>query len=104
MKTAIINLRGNVVTVVDNRKRFGLPPKEPDDSTRIIIVEEGEMVVGILVDGVAEVADLAESDIETAGKVNSLAPELLAFYSNLADAKLIHVSTDYVFAGDGHSS
>lgn len=46
--------------------------------------------------------DKAESDKETAAKVNSLAPELLAFYSNLADAKLIQVSTDYVFAGDAH--
>lgn len=46
--------------------------------------------------------DKAESDKETAAKVNSLAPELLAFYSNLAGAKLINVSTDYVFAGDAN--
>ena len=32
----IINLRGNVVTVIDSRKRFGLPDKEPDDATRIV--------------------------------------------------------------------
>ena len=51
----IINLRGNVVTVMDTRKRFGLMPTEPDDATRIVIIEADEQVVGILVDSVAEV-------------------------------------------------
>ena len=67
----IINLRGNVVTVIDSRKRFGLPEKEPDDSTRIVIIEAGEHVVGILVDSVAEVVDLRTSDIETAPNVGT---------------------------------
>ncbi|WP_319503154.1 sugar nucleotide-binding protein [uncultured Draconibacterium sp.] len=46
--------------------------------------------------------DKAESDYETAQKVNALAPKLLAKYSKAVGAKLIHVSTDYVFAGDAH--
>jgi purine-binding chemotaxis protein CheW len=67
----IINLRGNVVTVIDSRKRFGLPDKEPDDSTRIVIIEAGDNVVGILVDSVAEVVDLRGSEIETAPNVGT---------------------------------
>jgi purine-binding chemotaxis protein CheW len=67
----IINLRGNVVTVIDSRKRFGLPDKEPDDSTRIVIIEAGDHVVGILVDSVAEVVDLRASEIETAPNVGT---------------------------------
>ena len=67
----IINLRGNVVTVLDSRKRFGLSDKEADDSTRIVIIEAGEQVVGILVDSVAEVVDLRSSDIETAPNVGT---------------------------------
>ncbi|HYQ57928.1 MAG TPA: dTDP-4-dehydrorhamnose reductase, partial [Draconibacterium sp.] len=47
--------------------------------------------------------DKAESDFVTAQKVNALAPKLLAKYSNANGARLIHVSTDYVFAGDAHS-
>jgi dTDP-4-dehydrorhamnose reductase len=46
--------------------------------------------------------DKAESDFETAQKVNALAPKLLAKYSKTIGAKLIHVSTDYVFGGDAH--
>jgi purine-binding chemotaxis protein CheW len=34
----IINLRGNVVTVIDTRKCFALPVHEPDDATRIVII------------------------------------------------------------------
>jgi dTDP-4-dehydrorhamnose reductase len=44
--------------------------------------------------------DKAESDAETAEKVNSLAPKLLAKFSKIFDAKLIHISTDYVFDGE----
>ena len=60
----IINLRGNVVTVMDTRQRFALEQGEITDSTRIVIVETGEHTVGILVDSVAEVVYLKQSEIE----------------------------------------
>jgi len=60
----IINLRGNVVTVMDTRQRFGLVQGEVTDSTRIVIVETDQHVVGILVDSVAEVVYLRQSEIE----------------------------------------
>ncbi|MEW8173340.1 MAG: chemotaxis protein CheW, partial [Candidatus Thiodiazotropha endolucinida] len=62
----IINLRGNVVTVIDTRTRFGLPTKEVDDASRIIVIESEKQVVGILVDAVAEVVELRETDIDPA--------------------------------------
>lgn len=67
----IINLRGNVVTVVDTRKRFGLYAKELDDLSRIVIIEADELVVGILVDSVAEVVEIKNSEIETAPSVGN---------------------------------
>ena len=67
----IINLRGNVVTVIDTRRRFGLPPTESDDSSRIVILEVEGQVVGILVDSVAEVVDLPGSAIESAPNVGN---------------------------------
>lgn len=60
----IINLRGNVVTVLDARKRFNLNAKEADDATRIVIIEVNGQVIGMLVDSVAEVINLRSSDIE----------------------------------------
>lgn len=67
----IINLRGSVVTVIDTRSRFGLTPKESDDQTRIIIVEVNGNVIGMLVDSVAEVVYLHQSEIDTAPNVNN---------------------------------
>ncbi len=67
----IINLRGNVVTVIDTRQRFGLMPTEVTDNTRIVIIEADKQVVGILVDSVAEVVYLRQSEIETAPNVGN---------------------------------
>jgi purine-binding chemotaxis protein CheW len=67
----IINLRGNVVTVIDTRLRFGLPEQEADDATRIVIIEADNQVVGILVDSVAEVVDMRMSEIDTAPNVGN---------------------------------
>ena len=67
----IINLRGSVVTVIDTRSRFGLMPKETDDLSRIIIVEVNGNVIGMLVDSVAEVVYLHQSEIDTAPSVSS---------------------------------
>lgn len=67
----IINLRGNVVTVVDTRIRLGLKTSEVTDSTRIVIIEGSKHVVGILVDCVAEVVDLRASELESAPNVGN---------------------------------
>ena len=71
----IVNLRGNVVTVVDTRVRFGLMSKEPDEYTRIIIVEAQDVVIGLLVDAVAEVVEVPSKSIETSpSSVVKIAP------------------------------
>ena len=67
----IINLRGNVVTVIDTRSRFGLPSGETDDSSRIVIIESDQQVVGILVDSVAEVVELNQTEIDSAPNVGN---------------------------------
>ncbi len=67
----IINLRGNVVTVIDTRCRFGLMPSEVSDNSRIVIIEAEKQVIGILVDSVAEVVYLRASEIDVAPNVGT---------------------------------
>lgn len=67
----IINLRGNVVTVIDTRSRFGLPPSDISDNSRIVIIESDDQVVGIMVDSVAEVVYLRSSEIDSAPNVGT---------------------------------
>ena len=59
----VINLRGKVIPVVDLRTKFGLRRIEYNDQTCIIVVNVG-MIMGIIVDTVQEVHDIAQSDIE----------------------------------------
>ena len=60
----IINLRGNVVTVLDTRKLLDLATSDITDSSRIMIIESGKVTVGLLVDSVAEVVNIALADID----------------------------------------
>lgn len=64
----VINLRGKVIPVVDLRLKFGLPLQDYTARTCIIVVQvnsqPGPAFMGIIVDGVAEVLNVAPSDIE----------------------------------------
>jgi purine-binding chemotaxis protein CheW len=59
----ITNLRGEVIPVLDTRKRFDLETKPSDDRTRIVIVDLGGVRTGLVVDSVREVLNLAKKDI-----------------------------------------
>jgi purine-binding chemotaxis protein CheW len=59
----ITNLRGEVIPVLDTRKRFDLESKPSDDRTRIIIVDLGGVKTGLIVDSVREVLNLSRKDI-----------------------------------------
>ncbi|MBK8872068.1 MAG: chemotaxis protein CheW [Elusimicrobia bacterium] len=58
----VINLRGKIIPVVDLRLKLGLPPLE--GQTCIIVVRARGLEVGITVDQVSEVANIADKDIE----------------------------------------
>lgn len=67
----IINLRGDVVTVIDARRRMGLPEREPDDASRIVIIDIDNQNVGILVDAVAEVVHIPPESVDPAPAVGN---------------------------------
>ncbi len=60
----VINLRGKVIPIVDLRQRFGMPRKDHDKNTRIIVVELNGQVVGFVVDAVREVLRIPRSVTE----------------------------------------
>ncbi len=67
----IINLRGNVIPVMDLRKRFGLPEKEFDDEMRIIIVNYEDFQIGLIVDSSSETLQLSEERVDRAPNIKS---------------------------------
>lgn len=64
----VINLRGKVIPVVDLRLKFGMSEMETTDKTCVIVVQVarggGIVTMGIIVDEVSEVLDIAAEDIE----------------------------------------
>ena len=62
----VINLRGEIVPVIDLKKRFDLPHTETTENTRIIIVTVEDITVGMIVDPATEVIQLSKDDIEPA--------------------------------------
>ena len=67
----IINLRGDVVTVIDARRRMLLPERELDDASRIVIIDVDNQNVGILVDSVAEVVQISPDAVDPAPAVGN---------------------------------
>ncbi|GAA5141948.1 chemotaxis protein CheW [Thalassotalea piscium] len=97
----IINLRGNVVTVIDTRSRFGLESSEITDNTRIVIIESEKQVIGILVDSVAEVVYLKASEIDVAPNVgNEESAKFIQGVSNRDGELLILVDLNKLLSDD----
>ena len=60
----VINLRGQIMVVIDLAKKLGLPQKERDKNTRIIVIETSETMVGMIVDHSREVIRISEEQIQ----------------------------------------
>lgn len=73
----VINLRGEIIPVMSIRKRFELPEIEDTEETRIIVLRTDDIVIGIIVDAVAEVIRLTDDSIEN---VSSFSNDVLMEY------------------------
>ncbi|HZY98013.1 MAG TPA: chemotaxis protein CheW [Candidatus Baltobacteraceae bacterium] len=67
----VINLRGQLIPIIDLRTRFGMTRIDPTKGTRIVVTEIGSKRVGIVVDSVSEVLNIPTENVEDA-------PEMVA--------------------------
>ena len=67
----VINLRGKIIPVMDVRAKFKKEEKEYDDRTCIIVVEMGNICIGLIIDTVLEVVNIEESSISPLPKTSS---------------------------------
>ena len=95
----VINLRGKVIPVVDLRRRFGLPLADHTRATRTVVVEIGDQVVGIVVDGVSEVLRVNTSIVEPPSPVVAgVDSEYLHGIAKLPERLVILLDLDRVLA------
>jgi purine-binding chemotaxis protein CheW len=60
----VINLRGEVVAIIDLAKQFDLPKSERGEETRIVVVDVDDNIVGMIVGSVPEVLRISEENID----------------------------------------
>lgn len=65
----IVSVRGRVTTVIDLRRRLRVPEAPMDKNTRVLLVDAGNEVLGMLVDAVMQVYRLYEDEVELASAV-----------------------------------
>ena len=105
----VINLRGQVIPVVDLRSKFGMETAETTDQTCIIVVEISQgghkFSMGIVVDRVQEVLDIAGDDIEDTPQFGSnVATDFILGMGKIGDTVKILLDIDKVLAGDDFSN
>ena len=97
----VINLRGKIIPVVDLRRRFGLADVENTAAGRIVVVQIGDQVVGIIVDSVSEVLRVNTATIEPPSPVVAgVDAEYLQGIAKLPDRLVILLDLDRVLVRD----
>ena len=92
----VINLRGNVIPVVDVRVRFGFSKGGITDLTRIIVINAYEKQVGLLVDNVYQVVRIPNTNIEPPSEIiTGISEEFIAGVGRFNDRLIILLKTTH---------
>lgn len=81
---SVINVRGNVIPLVDLRIRFGMPQLDHSADTRIVVIEieldNEPVLVGVTADKVYEVTEISQTDVQQTPRVGMhWKPEFIRF-------------------------
>ena len=96
----VINLRGNVIPIIDLRKRFHMPEREHDKQTRIVVGEIDGRTVGFIVDAVSEVIRLPANTVEPPPSiVSDEKSQYISGVGKLEDRLLMLLDIDKILTG-----
>lgn len=97
----VINLRGQLIPIVDLRTRFGMDRAAATKSSRIVITEIGSKRVGIIVDCVSEVLNLSQENIEqTPDMIVGIGTEYIQGVGKIGDRLIIMLDLTMVMSTD----
>ena len=98
----VMNLRGQVIPVMDLRARFGIEPKERDRFTVIVLIELAERVVGIVVDAVSDVLDIPAGAIGPVPELGDTVDQTyLAGMATIDDDVVLTLCVDAIVRTEG---
>ena len=91
----LINLRGQIVTAIDMRRRLGLKPRPPEQTPMNTVVRTEEGAISLLVDEIGDVVEVAAEDFERPpDNVDAAARDLLRGVYKLKDRLLLILDTE----------
>lgn len=96
----IINLRGKIIPVVDMRLRFRRQFREYTDRTCIVVVEIHDVLIGLIVDGVAEVLDIREQDVVPPPDLKASQNKYIRGIGKLASSVVMLLDWEKLFSGE----
>ncbi len=97
----IINLRGDVVPIIDLREKFSYESAEYTDSTRVIVVDVDGRLVGMIVDEASQVLRIPDSQIEPPPPiVGGLPSHYIKGVGKLEDRLIILLNIDKILSSD----
>ena len=97
----VINLRGQLIPIIDLRTRFGMPRISATKSTRIIVTEIGSKRVGIVVDSVSEVLNIPIENVEEAPEmIAGVGTEYIQGVGKMNDRLIIMLDLTMVITGE----
>ncbi len=101
----VINLRGEVIPVIDLRRRFRMEEAERTKESRIIVVEVEGRMVGLIVDSVSEVIRLPEKQIQEApDQLAKGRSDLISGVGKVDDRLLIILNTAQILTSEEQSA
>ncbi len=97
----IINLRGDVIPIVDLRDKLGLPSRPADADTRIIVVEIEARLIGMVVDNASQVVRIPAAQIDPPPLLlGGLPQEYISGVGKLDDRLVTLVNVDRILSGE----
>ena len=97
----VINLRGNIIPIIDLKKRFNLEETEGDKNTGIIIVKIEDVDMRIIIDAISKVVSISNSDIQPPPPVLSgIGQKYIKGVGKLEDKLLVVLDLEKLFASD----
>ena len=96
----VINLRGQLIPIIDLRARFGMPRAEHTKNTRIVVTEIGSKRVGMVVDSVSEVLRLPVDQVEPAPEmITGVDTEYIRGVGKIEDRLIILLDLGRIISG-----
>jgi purine-binding chemotaxis protein CheW len=101
----VINLRGNIIPVIDMRDRFKMESIQYSEMTRVIVATIEGKLIGMIVDTVSQVLELSSEDIEEAPDIiDGLSKEYIEGIGKINDSMIIILKIATVLTAEELSS